>query len=122
MGWSATGVSDVIEDESSYQALSREWGHVYKLRQRTRITEVRGLTRSAALGYSTREVTFFTQTSGSYYFAHFTRTVKRRKADPSDGWKVTLTETWAALYRDGVWQCGAGEPRFTALNPEPMTS
>ena len=117
MGWGSTGAKDVIEDEINRQALAREWGSVYTLRQRTRVTEVRGLTRSAALTYGT-DVSYFTvQNWVAHYFAHYTRTVKRRKADPSDGWTVTITETWAAVYQDGEWLRGAAESYFTDANP-----
>lgn len=122
MGWSSTGVSDVIEDECYYQALAREWGYVYKLRQRTRVTEVRGLTRSAALTYGT-DVSYFTvQAWVAHYFAHYERKIKRRKADPSDGWTVTISETWAAVYQNGNWLRGAAEHYFTDENPAAMTS
>lgn len=122
MAWSSTGVSDVIEDEINRQAFARERNYVYTLRKRTRVTEVRGLTRSAALNYGTDASYFTVQAWVAHYFAHYTRTVKRRKSDPSDGWTVMITETWTAVYLNGAWFRGAAEHYFTDANPAAMTS
>ena len=123
MAWissSQNAVEDVIRDSLGFQTLSREWGHVYKLRVRTRIKEVRGLARSTALSYSS-DASKVTQTTGTYYFEHYTRKVERRKANAADGWTVTITETWSALYEDNTWMNGCAATYFTADNPSEPT-
>ena len=109
-------IEDVIRDDIGFQTLSREWGHVYKLRVRTRIKDVRALDRSIALTYGT-DSSKVTQTTGTYYFEHYTRKVERRKANAADGWTVTVTETWSALYQDNTWMNGCSASYFTDANP-----
>ena len=121
MAWDSTGTEEVIEDIIESQTLTREWGKIWKLRTRTRVVVVKGLTRSAALTYSS-DAAFYTSTTGQLYFAHFTRTVGRRKANEADGWTVTLTKKWSAAYYNNAWQCGAAESYFTAENPADITS
>lgn len=123
MGWISDAqyaVEDVISDDIGFQTLSREWGHVYKLRVRTRVKEARGLARSVALAYSS-DSSKVTQTTGSYYFEHYTRKVNRRKANHADGWTVSITETWSALYQDATWMCGCAGTYFEDLNPAEPT-
>ena len=123
MGWISNArdaVEDLVDDDISFQTLSREWGHVYKLRVRTRVKEARGLDRSVALTYSS-DSSKVTQTTGSYYFEHYTRKVRRRKANPADGWTVTITETWSALYQDNTRIDGCAEECFTDENPTEPT-
>ena len=123
MGWisSLQNVQeDVVSDSIAFQTLSREWGHVYKLRVRTRVKEARALSRSLALTYSS-DSSKVTQTTGSYYFEHYTRKVERRKANQADGWTVTITETWSALYQDTTWMNGCKETYFTSNNPTEPT-
>ena len=120
MAWSSSGFSVLLEDECGYQTLAREWGSVWKLRTRTRVTETRGLTESAALTFG-EDVSYFTVTSGILYFAHYTRSVRRRKAQ-GNGWSVTVTETWSAAYKNSTWQCGAAASYFSAANPSAMNS
>lgn len=119
MGWissSQDAVEDVVRDDIGFQTLSREWGHVYKLRVRTRVKEARGLARSVALTFGT-DTSKVTQTTGTYYFEHYTRKVERRKANAADGWTVTVTETWSALYEDNVWMNGCAAHYFTDSDP-----
>lgn len=119
MGWissSQDAVEDVVRDDIGFQTLSREWGHVYKLRVRTRVKEARGLARSVALTFGT-DASKVTQTSGTYYFEHYTRKVERRKANAADGWAVTVTETWSALYEDNTWMNGCAAHYFTDADP-----
>ena len=120
-GWSSTGFEDVVEDSVEYQTLTREWGYIWKLRTRTRVVEVRGLTRSAALTYG-NDVAYYTDTGGQLYFAHFTCTVTRMKANDADGWTVRLVKKWAAAYKNSAWQCGAAASYFSAENPQDMES
>ena len=120
-GWSNTGFQDVVEDSVEYQTLTREWGYIWKLRTRTRIVEIRGLSESAALTYG-NDVAYYTDTGGQLYFAHFTCTVKRRKANEAGAWTVTLTKKWAAAYKNSTWQCGAAASYFEAANPADMQS
>lgn len=123
MGWISSALDaeeDVMSDSIAFQTLSREWGHVYKLRVRTRVKEARALDRTLALSYSS-DSSKVTQTTGSYYFEHYTRKVERRKANPADGWTVTITETWSALYQDATWMNGCAETYFTSDNPTEPT-
>ena len=123
MGWISSSQNvqeDVVSDSIAFQTLSREWGHVYKLRVRTRVKEARALSRSLALTYSS-DSSKVTQTTGSYYFEHYTRKVERRKANQADGWTVTITETWSALYQDTTWENGCAETYFTSDNPTEPT-
>ena len=119
MGWitdSQQVSADVVSDSIGFQTLSREWGHVYKLRVRTRVKEARALARSVALTYSS-DASKVTQTTGTYYFEHYTRKVERRKANAADGWTVVITETWSALYQDSTWMNGCAATYFTEANP-----
>ena len=120
MGWiTSSPTGEVVSDTCGFQTLSREWGSVYKLRVRTRVTEYRGLAESFAKNYGS-DASAVTQTGGSYYFEHFTRKVERRKANAAGGWTVSITETWSALYKNNTWQMGAGSSQFTALDPTPL--
>ena len=123
MGWISSSQNvqeDVVSDSIAFQTLSREWGHVYKLRVRTRVKEARALARTLALSYSS-DSSKVTQTTGSYYFEHYTRKVERRKANQADGWTVTITETWSALYQDATWMNGCAATYFTSENPTEPT-
>ena len=121
MGWLSSGTAEVKEDSCEYQTLTREWGNVWKLRTRTRVEEIRGLTRSAALAYGT-DVAYYTVTNGQLYFAHFTRSVRRYKANAADGWRVVVTKKWSAAYENSTWKYGAASSYFSAENPSDMTS
>ena len=120
MGWLSSGTEEVVEDTVGYQAMAREWGNIWKMRTRTRTVEIRGLTRSAALSAGS-DVAYFTVTTGTAYFAHFQRTVRRRKANAADGWTVTITKTWQALYQNSTHNAGAAAHYFTDTNPSDMT-
>ncbi len=123
MGWISSAQDaeeDVVSDTIAFQSLGREWGHVYKLRVRTRVKEARALSRAMALTYAS-DSSKVTQTTGSYYFEHYTRKVERRKANPADGWTVTITETWSALYQDATWMNGCAATCFTDANPQEPT-
>ena len=94
--------ADVVADTCAFQTLSREWGSVYKLRVRTRVTEYRGLAESIGKNFGT-DASYITQTTGSYYFEHYTRKMERRKANAAGGWTATKTETWSGLYKNNSY-------------------
>lgn len=122
MAWLDSTTGDVIDDQSGYQTQSREWGNYYRMRTRERITEYRGLKRSAALDTTTfSDTSKIAQTPGTFYFDKYVRTITRRKANAADGWTVTKTEKWCALYQNETWFCGAPESCFTAQNPTEPT-
>ena len=119
MSWinaAADVVVDVVSDTLGFQTLGREWGSVYKLRVRTRVKEARALSRAFAKTYGA-DASMVTQTTGTYYFEHYTRKVERRKANAADGWTVVITETWSALYQNTTWINGCAESFFTAEDP-----
>jgi len=111
----------VTLDTCAYQMLTREWWNVYKLRVRTVTKEARALTRACAKALAS-DITYITQTGGSYFFERYARHVERRRLNAADGWGVTITEKWAALYRNGVRQCGAPAESFTAETPAALDS
>ncbi len=126
MAWitnASNAQADVVADTCAFQTLSREWGSVYKLRVRTRVTEYRGLAESIGKNFGT-DASFVTQTGGSYYFEHYTRKAERRKANAAGGWTATITETWSGLYRDGSYMSvnRLNESVFTAADPTPPSA
>lgn len=124
MAWidsSASAQLVVTDDVCGYQMLTREWWNVYKLRVRTITKEARALTKACAFSLAS-DVTHITQTGGTYFFERYTRHVERRRTNAADGWAVTVTEKWAALYRNGTRQCGAPASSFTEENPAALTS
>lgn len=121
MAWSETGTKEVIDDIEVWQVQTREWGTVFwKHRIRNRVSEVRGLSRSAALVYSQSTSASQSQVTNSYgtaYFEHYSSQVQKRKANAADGWTVTITEKWVALYQNGTLFSGCAAHYFTDANP-----
>lgn len=126
MAWitnASNAQADVVADTCAFQTLSREWGSVYKLRVRTRVTEYRGLAESIGKNFGT-DASFVTQTGGSYYFEHYTRKAERRKANAAGGWTATITETWSGLYMNNSYMNvnTLDESVFTAADPQAPSS
>lgn len=129
MGW-RTSVSfsdrEVIDDTEVWQVQTREWGNTFwKHRIRTRVSEIRGCSRTAALSLTASTAATASKVTNSYgsaYFEHYSCTAHKRKANAADGWTVTFTERWVACYKydgsasDGLFS-GCAEHYFTDANP-----
>lgn len=124
MGWQesvAFSDREVIDDSEVWQVQLREWGNTFwKHRIRTRVSEIRGCSRSAALGLaanSSASASKITNSYGSAYFEHYTCTAQKRKANAADGWTVTFTERWVAAYQNDTLFSGCAAHYFTDANP-----
>ena len=131
MAWrnSCTGTSTdpgyvLISDYEYYQAVAIEkipsmlidgvpssWkllGHT--LRVRDRVEEWRGLTKDAAFSIGGEKV----EQAGNenFSFDKYSVKISRRRVNEADGWTVTKTTSWRALYTDNVWEIGAPENMF----------
>lgn len=114
----------VTSDEEYYQAVAIEkipavmvngevtsWRLVaHTLRVRDRVEEWRGLTKTAAFAIGGEE----TKQAGNedFSFDYYSVKVSRRRVNEANGWTVTKTTSWRALYSDGVWQYGANQNNF----------
>lgn len=114
----------ILSDDEYYQSVGFDrrpsyyldgvpYGHylvAMSLRVRDRVEEWRGLTMAAAFAIGGETV----EMAGTDSFSFESRSVKvsRRRTNEADGWTVTRTTSWRALYQSGVWQYGAPESAF----------
>ena len=132
MAWlteSTTASFVLISDDSYYQPLSIEYVPTLTiggaavafekteatLRVRERVTELRGLTKAAAFAIN-GDLSEQIKSSGTYQFESHNIKVSRRRANEAGGWVVTKTEKWAALYLNGVWNCGTAATTFDSTS------
>lgn len=127
MAWlssTTTASHVVVSDEEYYQAVAIEkipaltiddipiaWRLVaHTLRVRDRVEEWRGLSKDAAFAIGGETV----QQAGTekFSFDKYSVKVSRRRVNEANGWTVTKTTSWRALYSDGVYQYGADESSF----------
>lgn len=117
----AFSAREVVDDTEAWQVEAREWGTTFwKRRIRTRVSELRGLTRDAALALSANSSSAsskITNSYGSAYFEHYSCQCRKSKSNAADGWKVTFTERWQAAYQNGTLFSGCAAHYFTDSNP-----
>ena len=117
----AFSAREVVDDTEAWQVEAREWGTTFwKRRIRTRVSELRGLTRDAALALSANSSSAsskITNSYGSAYFEHYSCQCRKSKSNAADGWKVTFTERWQAAYQNGELFRGCAEHYFTDSYP-----
>ena len=120
MAWLNTHADPIlVSDEEYYQSIALEkiptlfvdgeptsWRLVaHTLRCRDRVEEYRALTKAAALAIGGETV----KQAGNenYSFDYYSVKISRRRANESNGWIVTKTTSWRALYSDGAYGYGA---------------
>ena len=125
MAWLNTPADPIlVSDEEYYQSVAIEkvptlimdgkptsWRLIaHTLRCRDRVEEYRGLTKVAALAIGGETVK--QAGNANYSFDYYSVKISRRRANESDGWIVTKTTSWRALYTDGSYQYGAAPSVF----------
>ncbi len=111
----------VVDDTEVWQVQTREWGDTFwKHRIRTRVSELRGLSRATALAFSQSGSAASSRVTNSYgtaYFEHYSCTCQKRRTNAADGWTVTFTEKWVACYQNDTLFSGCAAHYFTDANP-----
>lgn len=131
MAWrnSCTGNSSdpgyvLVSDDEYYQSVAIEkvpslfvdgkptaWRLLaHTMRVRDRVEEWRGLTKTAA--FSIGGETVQQAGTGDFSFDKYSVKISRRRVNESNGWTVTKTTSWRALYTDGKYGYGAPETSF----------
>lgn len=125
MAWlTQHGDSILLSDEEYYQSVAIEkipsmimdgvptsWRLVgHTLRVRDKVEEWRGLTKEAAAAITGETV--IQCGNENFTFDQYSVKISRRRVNEANGWTVTKTTSWRALYSDNVWQYGAVESYF----------
>ena len=114
----------LVSDDEYYQSVAIEkvpsvmvdgkptaWKLIaHTMRVRDRVEEWRGLTKAAAFSVGGETV----QQTGTenYSFDKYSVKISRRRVNAANGWTVTKTTSWRALYTEGKYGYGAPETSF----------